>query len=218
VKEQLPWRDTHPGPLKDAGPNAVLLQMSDQGLAIISANHERVWFAAPLDDVELQPPTSFVDWWNRSILTDKSGNSFSRADLVLTVANQDGGGHVDPKLKPTYAALSREHSHGVRLIQGGNGGGLGFIAGIGSVPEGDPIGNSLALANVRQIAHEAITTLDAQLIRVAGDISVRVPICSLSFFEPPTAGRNDPCPCGSGRKFKKCFGRRKPRTPFGPPD
>ncbi len=22
----------------------------------------------------------------------------------------------------------------------------------------------------------------------------------------PTAGRNDPCPCGSGRKFKKCCG------------
>ena len=23
---------------------------------------------------------------------------------------------------------------------------------------------------------------------------------------PPTAGRNDPCPCGSGKKFKKCCG------------
>lgn len=29
-------------------------------------------------------------------------------------------------------------------------------------------------------------------------------------FRPtlPQAGRNDPCPCGSGRKFKKCCGRR----------
>jgi SEC-C motif-containing protein len=24
--------------------------------------------------------------------------------------------------------------------------------------------------------------------------------------EAPTAGRNDPCPCGSGKKFKKCHG------------
>ncbi len=24
---------------------------------------------------------------------------------------------------------------------------------------------------------------------------------------PPTVGRNDPCPCGSGKKFKKCCGR-----------
>ncbi|MEK7762276.1 MAG: SEC-C metal-binding domain-containing protein, partial [Nitrospirota bacterium] len=22
----------------------------------------------------------------------------------------------------------------------------------------------------------------------------------------PTIGRNDPCPCGSGKKFKKCCG------------
>jgi uncharacterized protein len=25
---------------------------------------------------------------------------------------------------------------------------------------------------------------------------------------PPKAGRNDPCPCGSGKKFKKCCGQR----------
>ena len=24
---------------------------------------------------------------------------------------------------------------------------------------------------------------------------------------PPLPGRNDPCPCGSGKKFKKCCGR-----------
>jgi len=24
--------------------------------------------------------------------------------------------------------------------------------------------------------------------------------------EAPKAGRNDPCPCGSGKKFKKCHG------------
>ena len=24
---------------------------------------------------------------------------------------------------------------------------------------------------------------------------------------PPKVGRNDPCPCGSGRKYKKCHGK-----------
>ena len=24
---------------------------------------------------------------------------------------------------------------------------------------------------------------------------------------PPKTGRNDPCPCGSGKKFKKCHGQ-----------
>ena len=28
----------------------------------------------------------------------------------------------------------------------------------------------------------------------------------------PGASRNDPCPCGSGVKYKKCHGSRKPRT------
>jgi len=25
----------------------------------------------------------------------------------------------------------------------------------------------------------------------------------------PKVGRNDPCPCGSGKKYKQCHGRRK---------
>jgi hypothetical protein len=29
---------------------------------------------------------------------------------------------------------------------------------------------------------------------------------SLPYRAPPKVGRNDPCPCGSGRKFKKCCG------------
>ena len=28
-----------------------------------------------------------------------------------------------------------------------------------------------------------------------------------SLLAPPQAGRNDPCPCGSGKKFKRCCGR-----------
>lgn len=35
-----------------------------------------------------------------------------------------------------------------------------------------------------------------------------VPVLEESFFPPPLkAGRNDPCPCGSGKKFKKCCGK-----------
>jgi len=31
---------------------------------------------------------------------------------------------------------------------------------------------------------------------------------SLPVIKGPKPGRNDPCPCGSGRKYKKCHGRR----------
>ncbi|MEM7581916.1 MAG: SEC-C metal-binding domain-containing protein [Acidobacteriota bacterium] len=27
--------------------------------------------------------------------------------------------------------------------------------------------------------------------------------------DSPKIGRNEPCPCGSGRKYKKCCGRRR---------
>ncbi|HAV63114.1 MAG TPA: hypothetical protein DCY13_12210 [Verrucomicrobiales bacterium] len=30
----------------------------------------------------------------------------------------------------------------------------------------------------------------------------------LPYHAPPKVGRNDPCPCGSGRKFKKCCGKQ----------
>ena len=29
---------------------------------------------------------------------------------------------------------------------------------------------------------------------------------SASYVAPPKVGRNEPCPCGSGKKFKKCCG------------
>ena len=30
---------------------------------------------------------------------------------------------------------------------------------------------------------------------------------SKTLVKPPKVGRNDPCPCGSGKKYKKCCGR-----------
>ena len=35
------------------------------------------------------------------------------------------------------------------------------------------------------------------------EIKKREPICKTE----PEIGRNDPCPCGSGKKYKKCCGR-----------
>lgn len=31
-----------------------------------------------------------------------------------------------------------------------------------------------------------------------------VPTPAQMLRQPPRVGRNDPCPCGSGRKFKRC--------------
>jgi preprotein translocase subunit SecA len=39
--------------------------------------------------------------------------------------------------------------------------------------------------------------------RTAGEGSVTAPVKR----ERPKVGRNDPCPCGSGKKYKKCHGK-----------
>lgn len=47
----------------------------------------------------------FDAWWNDPLTESSSGKTFSRSSLVLIVANQDGGGHVDAKIDATYADL-----------------------------------------------------------------------------------------------------------------
>jgi uncharacterized protein len=51
-------------------------------------------------------------------------------------------------------------------------------------------------------AHESFTALAARVMARNGIDARRI--------RPPVApvGRNDPCPCGSGKKFKQCCGRR----------
>ena len=56
--------------------------------------------------------THFDPWWTRHVLVDDQQVGISRQDLVLTMANQDGGAHVDPMLNPIYARLQRQNSAG----------------------------------------------------------------------------------------------------------
>ena len=61
----------------------------------------------------------------------------------------------------------------------------------------------------------------AEEARLVADIQENLPVIVQTIYnfwrnkrtggtvrqEEPKAGRNDPCPCGSGRKFKQCCGR-----------
>ncbi len=57
----------------------------------------------------------------------------------------------------------------------------------------------------QQVYHEVaeFDRVDGQWYFKEGVPGVRKPIVR----EEPKVGRNDPCPCGSGRKFKKCCGQ-----------
>ncbi|MBK5099362.1 MAG: SEC-C domain-containing protein, partial [Gemmatimonadetes bacterium] len=41
---------------------------------------------------------------------------------------------------------------------------------------------------------------------IAGIGPIRAPVSAALSEEFDNVGRNDPCPCGSGKKFKKCHG------------
>ena len=89
-------------------------------------------------------PIQFVNWWNDPIFKDNRSRTFCRRELVLNVADTDGGAHVDPELEEAYMAISRENS-------------LGWFFGNGSTTsavEGRP-----ELACMRQIAHEVLSTI-----------------------------------------------------------
>lgn len=87
----------------------------------------------------------FAEWWGMSVIKDGEGRVFSRQDLVLKVANKDGGAHVDPRLPRNYADLTRGNS-------------LNWFVQEGGKRSGPPKGNP-ALASIRQIAYEVEQTL-----------------------------------------------------------
>lgn len=137
----------------------------------------------------------FQKYWNEIIFVDQENNSFTRKDIVLAVANQDGGSHVDPGLDPKYEKLSRNNSLG--WITGGDGswGGL----------------KGAELASVRQIAHELLKTLDTSYTpptQLSSDGIIVGGVGIVLHTEPvhEAPRRKGPCPCGSGKKYKRCHG------------
>jgi len=152
-------------------------------LARFSASGIR--YIAPLDDSPrgVGHPVEFPAWWHKAIFRGEDRGEITRHDLVLSMAENDGGVHVDPKLRPKYAGLSRQNSLGLSMI----------------LPDGQAIPVEGAhLAGVRQIAHELMKSID---IRAA---PTRPPLPD--YINVRGLGRNDPCPCRSGRKYKSCHG------------
>lgn len=127
------------------------------------------------------PPAlrTFAAWWTRPAIVDNERVEISRKDLVLAMANMDGGAHVDRSMDRTYARLSRQNS-------------IGWVA---HGPTGSMPILGVEFASVRQIAWEIEETLR---LRQPAPVDEALFRC---------VGRNDPCPCNSGAKFKKCHGR-----------
>jgi len=105
-------------------------------------------YVAPLDNLSparsKDKKVSFTRWWKLNyVIKDKTGALFTRKDLILTVADKEGGAHIDPKLNQAYANLTRFNSLGWKVYTEG---------------ESKDLDNPVP-PSVRQIAHEVIRTL-----------------------------------------------------------
>ncbi len=152
-------------------------------------------YNTPIPHFNTSPSQSldFERWWNMPVIIDMKGNSFSRGDLIHHLAEQAGGVHADPGLDMPYAELTKFNSLG--LSQKKDGGEWEVLKGAET-------------ASLRQIAYEVLSTLgvNSPIPKIKGDGYIIGGIVSANFEPSYKASRNDPCPCGSGKKFKKCHG------------
>ncbi|KXP14692.1 hypothetical protein [Tsukamurella pseudospumae] len=156
--EPLTWIDTAGMP----DPNNLL---SVWGLVQtgIDIGERRPTFRAPLGD---RPPSQIITktmrlprgsrilrefWWEEPVIRDSEGTEFSRQELVLTVANKEGGAHVDPKIKNTYDKLANSNSMGWTYRDGDR----------DEVPLSSPVPYAL-----RQISYEVVESVNQQRDRI----------------------------------------------------
>jgi hypothetical protein len=90
------------------------------GLVLMAVGGGLPSYVAPLDDLPTGQGvwTDFDSWWGKVVFRDSQKREITRGELVLAVANQDGGAHVDPSLREVYAALSRQNSLGWTMVMG----------------------------------------------------------------------------------------------------
>lgn len=153
---------------------------------------------------------NFDDWWSAVIIRDYKGRELTRRDLILEVADTDGGAHVDNALKETYHFVSRQHSLTWKFKKDNQ-------------PEIPVTG--VELASICQIGYELTTALDTTFIpepfeistkAMTGEFAVSGSPCTKMFGrplpfrmvmsrkEPDESERNLPCRCESGIKAKEC--------------
>ncbi len=123
--------------------------MPQWGLLVISLRSGQ--YVAPLDNL---PPArlkkgkvSFDEWWNKVVLMDYAGNIFTRCRLIKTLADKEGGAHVDRELPEDYVNLIKNNSMGIT-----------YVTRRGGITRERAMGNPV-LHSIRQIAHEVIKTL-----------------------------------------------------------
>ena len=88
----------------------------------------------------------FNEWWETEVIFSSATSSLTRKELVLAVANKDGGAHFDSKVQKKYDDFRHSWSGGSTLT--------GIKSGIKRGYDNIPI-----YPAIRQIGHELLCTL-----------------------------------------------------------
>ena len=142
------------GFLNTAHPHNAKNLMSHHGLVGLRLGGGENRFFAPLNEPAPGRPNRYIffpGWWNQTVIVDGKKNFFTRRELVLGLANRDGGAHVDPTLDERYADLTRNNSVGWMVSDG-----------LTSRPLDD-----VELHSVRQIAYEVSVSIERHLEKAA---------------------------------------------------
>ncbi|MCI1142562.1 hypothetical protein MOP88_10075 [Sphingomonas sp. WKB10] len=128
--------------------------MADWPLAIMSMGGGGITLLPKLDKSPFpRRMLTFENWWTETVYRDPhSGVSLDRKTIVLTVANQDGGAHVDPEIDQRYA----------RLVEIGT----GLLAGV--PPHGIKV-EDLEKVSLRHIAFELIKSIQPEIAKRLGN-------------------------------------------------
>lgn len=132
--------------LRDASrePTMNYVTIFESGLA--PAGGHPTGLTALRERAQRHEPLPFESWWNADVLRDSPHTLLGRRDIVLLLANKDGGAHVDPVLDDRYETLSRRFGLGTF--------GYRMADGTEVVIDTNP-----ALPVMRQIAYELVETL-----------------------------------------------------------
>lgn len=122
------------------------------GLVRLQFDSSGINYKAPLSESIDMPGRAnefipFSDWWNGIIIKDNKGITYTRKQLVLILANKDGGAHVDPNISEDYKALREADRTNWAYVQEN-----------GSEETSTPIKN-VEFHSMRQIAYELMVSI-----------------------------------------------------------
>jgi len=82
----------------------------------------------------------FQAWWRTENTSDSEGTMWSRQRMVLSIANKEGGAHIDPTQPLDIRAIEEENSMGWTYQD--------------PIVKDQPASNGPLLPSIRQIAYE----------------------------------------------------------------